>query len=310
MINVKLTMHLMPWEIDNALITYTQLKKSHYYLPNDVNITIETVLNLSSKFIDWEQSKIPKDYFISKYNDISILLNDYTHINRIYDGNEIYGYLNLQKECLSKETDYYIGVCPDVYFNEHLLFLLIESTRLIKDEYFVITPQIYKKWDYTWDEITDPNYVNVPYSNWNDNDIFKTFNEIQNSNSDSHLVPVTKSKWAWWFDLYNKKFYEDLCPVHSNWEGYGPWDFYTILLTEYLKVKHSNINFRQYLLRGQTILDTSSGNLKDMGYKSYYKKFLKILPDHSPIVQRKKFESRMNEFLNTGIKMLIDKKII
>ena len=49
MINVKLTMHLMPWEIDNALITYTQLKKSHYYLPNDVNITIETVLNLSSK---------------------------------------------------------------------------------------------------------------------------------------------------------------------------------------------------------------------------------------------------------------------
>ena len=47
-----------------------------------------------------------------------------------------------------------------------------------------------------------------------------------------------------------------------------------------------------------------------MGYKSYYKKFLKILPDHSPIVQRKKFESRMNEFLNTGIKMLIDKKII
>jgi len=121
---------------------------------------------------------------------------------------------------------------------------------------------------------------------------------------------VTKSKWAWWFDLYNKKFYEDLCPVHSNWEGYGPWDFYTILLTEYLKVKHSNINFKQYLLRGQTILDTSSGNLKDMGYKSYYKKFLKILPDHSPIVQRKKFESRMNEFLNTGIKMLIDKKII
>ena len=62
MINVKLTMHLMPWEIDNALITYTQLKKSHYYLPNDVNITIETVLNLSSKFIDWEQSKIPKDF--------------------------------------------------------------------------------------------------------------------------------------------------------------------------------------------------------------------------------------------------------
>ena len=56
MINVKLTMHLMPWEIDNALITYTQLKKSHYYLPNDVNITIETVLNLSSKSYEKQKS--------------------------------------------------------------------------------------------------------------------------------------------------------------------------------------------------------------------------------------------------------------
>jgi hypothetical protein len=105
MINVKLTIHLMPWEIDNALVTFTQLKKSYYYLPNDVNVIIETVLNLSSKFIDWEQSKIPKDYFISKYNDLSVLLNDYNHIKKIYDGDEIYGYLNLQTDCISIEID-------------------------------------------------------------------------------------------------------------------------------------------------------------------------------------------------------------
>jgi hypothetical protein len=300
----------MPWEIDNALLTFTQLKKSYYYLPTDVNVTVETVLNLSSKFVDWNQSILPKDFFISKYNDISLLLNDYKHIKRIYDGDEIYGFLNLQKESISKEVDYYIGVCPDVYFSEHLLYLLIKSTKVIKDDYFVITPQIYKKWDFTWDEITDPNYLNIPYSQWNNLDIFKTFNEIQNSVTETSLVPVAKSKWAWWFDIYNKNFYENLCPVHSDWEGYGPWDFYSILLTEHLKNNFKNINFQQYVLRGQTILDTSSGTLKEMGYKSYYKKFLKILPDHAPEIQRKKFESKMNEHLNYGIKLLIQKNIL
>ena len=38
----------MPWEIDYALLTFTQLKKSKYHLPDNVNITIDSALNLSS----------------------------------------------------------------------------------------------------------------------------------------------------------------------------------------------------------------------------------------------------------------------
>lgn len=308
MINVKLTIHLMPWEIDNALLTFTQLKKSYYYLPSDVNVTIETVLNLSSKFVDWSNSKLPMEYFVSKYNDISLLLKNYSHIKRMYVGDEIYGFLNLQKESISKEVDYYIGVCPDIYFSEHLLFLLIESAKMIKNEYFVITPQIYKKWDFTWDEITNSDYLSVPYSEWNDADIFKIRNQIKNTDGEVSLIPIINNKWAWWFDLYNKKFYEDLCPVQKHWVGYGPWDLYSMLLSNYVKTK--GVDVCQYLLKGQTILDMSSGDLKEMGFTSYHKKFLEILSTHSTNIQRKNFESNMNEHLNKGFQMLIDKKII
>ena len=65
--NIKIVLHLMPYEIDYALLTYTQLKKTKYHLQSDVNITVETVLNLSSYSIDWEQSKLPKQYFKDKY---------------------------------------------------------------------------------------------------------------------------------------------------------------------------------------------------------------------------------------------------
>lgn len=300
--NIKITMHLMPWEIDNALLSFSQLKKSYYHISSDVNITIETVMNMSSKFIDWEKSKLPKEFFISKYNDISLLLNDYNHIKRIYDGDELYGFLNLQKESISKEVDYYIGICPDIDFSEHLLALLIECAKLVKNEYFVITPQTYKKWDSSWDEITDKRYMNVPYSEYDDFDIFKTRHEINSTPIDPILTPVKYNKWAWWFDLYNKKFYEELCPVPEDWNGYGPWDWYSMLLSETAKQK--GFDMRQYLLEGETILETSSGFLKERGFGSYYKQFLSLIPDYAPVVQRKFYEENINFFLERGIKTL------
>ena len=293
----------MPWEIDNALLTFTQLKKSFYYISEDANITIESVLNLSSKFIDWNKSQLPKEFFIDKYNDISLLLNDYTHIKRIYDGDEVYGYLNLQRESLSKEIDYYIGVCPDFYFSEHLLSLLIESTRIVKNKYFVITPQIYKKWDATWDEITNPDYLDVSYDEWDKYDVYEIRNQLKANSGDLSLIPTNKNKWAWWFDIYNKEFYENLCPVHDDWNGYGPWDWYSMMLSE--KAKGLGYDFQQYVINGQTILDMDAGNLKGMSFNSYYKKYLHLLPDHSPTVQREIFEKNMIKYLNKGLTNLL-----
>ena len=195
-----------------------------------------------------------------------------------------------------------------MYFSEHLLALLIESTRVIKSEYFVVTPQIYKKWDDTWDEITDTNYLDVPYSDWDKADVYKTIHEIESNQSEISIVPTDKNKWAWWFDLYNKKFYEELCPVQSDWQGYGPWDWYSMMLSE--KALSAGVDFRQYLLKGQTILDISTGFLKEMSFSSYYTKFLTLIPDYSPSVQRKIFESKMLEHLQKGFNMLKEKNII
>jgi hypothetical protein len=304
--NVKVKIHLMPWEIDYALMTFTQLKKSFYHLSKDVNVTIESVLNLSDRFVDWKTSQLPKDFFKSKYNDISLLLNDYNHIKRTYEGDEIYGYLNIQRESISPEIDYYIGVCPDLYFSEHLLSLLIESARVIPNKYFVVTPQIYKRWDATWDEITDNNYINIPYTDWNKHDVFKTRHEIKFRNEDISLTPVTRNKWAWWFDLYSKEFYENMCPVHDDWNGYGPWDWYSIMLSEYAK-NNMKVDFQQYLLKGQTILDLEVGCLKDIGFTSYYKKFLTLIPDFAPSFQRPQFEAKMQSYLEKGIQMFKEK---
>ena len=52
MTKIKIFYLIMPWQIDYALLSYIQFKKSKYYLDNDVEITIDTHLNLSNYLID------------------------------------------------------------------------------------------------------------------------------------------------------------------------------------------------------------------------------------------------------------------
>jgi hypothetical protein len=307
--NIKIICHFMPWEIDYALLTFTQLKKSKYHLPKDVNVIIETRLNLSSHNIDWEKSKLPKDFFIEKYNQISLLLGDYKHIKGVYDGDELYGCLDFVKESINENVDYYLSICPDIYFSEYAITYLIEAARQVKNKYLVITPQISKVGDEDWDEITNPKYLDIPYSDYHKVDIFDIRYDSKTSQDDILLQPTLKSKWAGWFDLYNKAFYEELCPFLDEWKGYGPWDLYSLIITN--KVKQQGVDFQQYLLKGETIWMYPSGPLlgeKVDGFSKYYKDFLHLnkLKDN----QRQKFESNLSNYLNQTFNQLKIKGII
>jgi hypothetical protein len=295
----------MPWEIDYALLMFTQLKKSHYYLSQEINVEIDSVLNLSSYIINWEESELPKGYFINKYNSISKLLINYKHTPKIFEGDTLYGHLDLQRDCMSSHIDYYMNICPDVYFSEYSLMYMIESAKQLNDDYFVLNCQHRKLTDSSWDPTTDPNYLSVPYEECNKLDIFDIRYKNKNQESEIFLTKVDSPKYAGWFDLYSKKFYEDIAPIHPDWNGYGPWDWYSMLLLSSIK---NRINFSQYLLRGQTIGDYWIGPLEEVnGFSGYYKDFIKLnnIPN-----QRANFEANMINYVNKGIGMLKEKGII
>ena len=121
-----------------------------------------------------------------------------------------------------------------------------------------------------------------------------------------YLDPTSHSKWAIWFDIYNKAFYEDLCPVHDDWTGYGPWDWYSLILSDFVKSK--GVDFQQYVLRGQTIFEYQTGPLKERDFTNYHKDFIKVKIGAKE--QRDKFEARMQEYLDKGIKLIQDKGIL
>jgi hypothetical protein len=296
----------MPWEIDYAFMSFTQLKKTSFHTPDDVEIRIDAALNCSNHLIDWDNTKLPKQFFIDKFNSLLVLLKDYTVNPIIYEGDDNYGFFDVQKLAYEKDVDYYMGLCPDVYFSEYVIPLFLESVKQIPNKYFVITTEIYKMWDSTWDEITNEKYLNIPYEKWNEGDIFKIRYDLKNDTEDVYLSKTNKSKWAWWCDFYSKEFYETIAPIPDEWIGYGGWDYYSMLISEAIKSKGAD--FQQYILKGQTAFEYTIGDFKNGGFTKYHKDYFSIKTN--AIEQRKIFEENLPYYLNRQVNKLINENII
>jgi hypothetical protein len=294
----------MPYEIDYALLTYVQLKKTSYHLKkysNEFEVEIDTVLNCSNYLIDWYESQIPKDFFIKKFTELKRHLKDYKVDMKIYEGDECYGIFDVQRESYCG-ADYYLNVGPDIYFTEDTIPLLLEGSKVIKNKYSVFTPEIHRMWDESWDVITNPKYLNIPYEDWcKTTDTFDIRFDVKTGTNDLFIQSINRHKWACWFDLYSGEFYENLAPVLDYWVGYGGWDYYSMLLSDYAKMRGADV--QQYLLRGRTVFEYGIGSLNGVGFHSYYKEFIKIKNNKQN--QRDDFHNNMNKYLKDGVDRLI-----
>jgi hypothetical protein len=298
--NYKITGHLMPWELDYALLSFTQLKKSKYYLKEEDEVFIDSTLNLSSYLINWEESKIPKEFFISKFENLQALLKDYKCRFKIYDGDQLYGGLNTTFESTEDHIDYYMIMNPDMYFNEKLLAHLIEGSKIIDNECFAITPQIAKLWDITWDPISNYIWKDVPHDKWKSLDVFDVRYISKTIDSDIKLTPLNIHKWAGWFDLYNKKTWEYFYSV-DGWNGYGPNDLYSMTLAQL--AKNQGLDFQQYVLENQIVCEYEIGPLSNGNLSQHYRDMLVLTTNDVPS-QRYNFNVKMEDYINEGIKML------
>lgn len=290
----------MPWEVDYALLQFIQLKKASQYLSPSDKIYFHIGLNLSNHIIDWNNSKLPKEYFKNKFKILVKTLDWAEDINIIiYEGDELWGHLDLEKTQVDPKIDYYIGMCPDMWFHEHLLYYLIESAKNIPDKYFIITPEIHKLWDWTWDELVNENYQNIPYENWNKSDIFEIQSKVL---GEPCLQQVTRFKYAGWFDLYSKDFVE-LIPIPDEWKGYGPWDYYSMLVSDIAVKKGYDI--KEYVLRNQIIFEYHPNKEDKNNFTDYYKNMLILNKIEN---QREVVESKFPYYIEQWIKLNLNKK--
>lgn len=162
----------LPHEIDMLENTLTQLKRSFRHVVKPKDWTIHVTTTLEDDMVDWKNSKLPKSYFEEKFEKLD---NSWDSCNKSFNiSNKIKGCVSQRRETLLQypESDYYVWVDTDIIFDEQLLYYIENSTSVVYKTYpySIITPEIVKVWDNTWDCLVNERFLDKPtdYQKTND----------------------------------------------------------------------------------------------------------------------------------------------
>lgn len=285
----------MPYEIDWFEWQIKQLKMGSYYLSSNDKIIVDVTLNLN--LTNWEDSKIKKQFFIDKFNNILQLLDWCEILSDINEDKTCLGMMDKRRTSLRKSNvDNFIWLDCDLIFNIFTLKTLLNSLSLIDEEYYIISPQITKLWDSSWDCIVNEHYLldkwNQPDPNLppiNSKDPYKV---ITHDYGDISLKLNSTFKFAGgWFNLISSKLLK-LIDIPDSMGSYGPDDTFIMECAKILK--HKGINVQQYILENLLV----SENIK---YRvNNYEKYLISLNDKMKDRKEseKVFSTEINKFLN------------
>ena len=223
----------LPHEIDDLELTLNQLQKAFRYI-DEKNFILDITLALTSELTSWEKSKIPMDYFFGKFDKLrkqsDWITNKYF---RVEDKSEVLGCVSKRRKTWKthKDVDYHIWLDTDIIFDERTLAYIDSSIQSINEKYplSVVTPEIVRVWDSTWDCLVNYNFLSKPLDYQKINNPYKdsgikgdiavetVFNNIKNQ---------PKMKFAGgWFTCISKKLL-DKVTVPDSLGHYGLEDTY------------------------------------------------------------------------------------
>ena len=173
----------LPQEIDDLELTLTQLKKAFRYI-DEQNFILDITLALTGELTLWEQSKIPPEYFLHKYE-------------------------KLRKNCYK---DY---------------------------PHSVVSPEIVKVWDNTWDCLVNEQFLNEPLDYQKTNDPYLDCGikgDIGIETINNNIPNQPRMKFAGgWFTCISKKLLDKIT-VPDSLGHYGLEDTFIMWGSEKLRI--------------------------------------------------------------------------
>jgi hypothetical protein len=284
----QIVIHLLPHEIDWFEWQSKQFKLGSYYINDKIIIDVTLNLNLTN----WSQSSLPKQFFIDKFNQIKTLW-DWSETQFIVDEeNKCLGCDDKRREAIrSTKADNILYLDSDLLFSPELLSYMIESSKLIEEEYYIVSPQTVRMWDDSWDIITNKKYLTTPANmeTYYANDPFEIITQEQ---SDLNLKAINQFKFGGgWFNLLSTKLLK-LTDIPDSFGPYGIDDLYVMICCDIMKQKGYNI--QQYILENSIVIE----NFK---YRwNPYKNYLSLIDKQNEFRQQAEsnIQNEIQKFIN------------
>lgn len=253
-----ISIHISPYEIDNYQLLIHQLRRNLNYI--DTKIIFSPCLNLSNYFYDWNNSTLKSDFFINKFEELNKIVQNKVILDPIVNyENNILGALSYKKNFIEKykeQVDAFIWFDSDMIFPDDLLFYLISSFESINQEYCIITPQITKLWDSTWDVIVNEKYINH-FPNHESYFNFDGYDLYSNQSEDKSLIENTNyTKFAsGWGNLLSSGIFKKYIEFTEDLGHYGIDDTFIMYAVDLYKQKGYNI--KQYVLQNVVVIENN-----------------------------------------------------
>ena len=281
----------LPHEIDDLELTLNQMKKAFRYV-DEQNFILDITLALTGELTLWEQSKIPIDYFTHKYEKLrkscDWITNKYF---RIEQHSEVLGCVSKRRKVWKEHqnVDYHIWLDTDIIFDERTLAYIDSSIQSLNKDYpyAVVSPEIVKVWDNTWDCLVNEQFLNEPLDYQKTNDPYldcgiKGDIGIETINNTIPNQPRMKFAGGW-FTCISKKLL-DRITVPDSLGHYGledtfiMWGSDKLKLGQQFKIKNlvvcENYKYRdnKYLTNFIAGIDRRE-EFKEIAHKNFQKEY-------------------------------------
>ena len=266
---VVISIFCLPYEIDDLENTLNQLKKASYYIDKKIDWCLDVTMCLADDMVNWNKSSLPKKFFEDKLLKL-LSITDWCTKN-IQTSTEIKGCVSQRRYSLEKhrEADYFIWLDTDIIFDERTLFYIEQSIKGTNKDYLnsVITPEIVRVWDNTWDCIVNEQFLDKPLEYQKTNDPYKdsgikgdiSIVPVNNSNS-----PQSRFKFAGgWFTCISGKLLNRI-GIPDSFAHYGYEDTFLMVGSEKL-VREQNEEIHQFKIKNLVVCE----NYKYRGHYHY-----------------------------------------
>lgn len=172
---IVISIFCLPYEIDELENTLNQLRRASYYLSGKNEWVLDVTMSISDKLVNWNKSSLPKKYFEDKFLKLSAH-SDWC-ATYFQTSDVVNGCVSQRRKSLlqHEDADYFLWLDTDIIFDERTLSYMENTMTAIKDvtPYSVITPEIVKVWDNTWDCLVNENFLDKDTDYQKTNDPYK-----------------------------------------------------------------------------------------------------------------------------------------
>lgn len=248
--------HVLPFEIDRFEHQMFELKKNAAYLTGDDEVVVDATLNVNDLLVDWSKSKIEKQYFIDRFEKVKTITNF---------ADEVYFDVDSDNKCLgvddkrrtairnfADKCDNFIYLDNDMFYPNTTLKYMMDCAKAVKNKYYIISPQLPKLWEPSWDVLVNDAYINLQFE---DSTCKKyttdQFDVFTRDYGDIELTPINTFKMGGgWFNLLSSNLltYTDIP------DSFGPYGLDDTFVVDACKImKNYGYDVQQYAVKNLVV---------------------------------------------------------